>query len=111
MLIRLGYDIQFEVPQSVPFVALLNVHPSRVQDLHEPDELTVEPGVAVSRYVDLFGNRCTKFVAPAGPLRLYNSTLIEDSGEPDAVDRSAPGGTGVDFPRKGFFFLFASPFF
>ncbi len=66
MLIRLGYDIKFEVPLDVPFVVLLNVHPSRVQDLHEPDELTVNPAVAVSRYVDLFGNRCTKFRGTGG---------------------------------------------
>ena len=108
MLIRLGYDIQFEIPQPVAVVALLNVHPSRRQDLHEPDELTVEPGVAVSRYVDLFGNRCTKFVAPAGPLRLYNSTLIEDSGEPDAVDRSAREIPVEYLPEKVLMYLWAS---
>jgi hypothetical protein len=43
MLIRLAYDIQFELPAPVPMVALLNVHPSRAQDLLEPDELRVEP--------------------------------------------------------------------
>ena len=43
MLIRLGYDIRFELPGSVPMVALLNVHPSRVTDLLEPDELQTEP--------------------------------------------------------------------
>jgi transglutaminase-like putative cysteine protease len=89
VLIRLGYDIQFDIPLDVPFIGLLNVHPSRVQDLREPDELTVTPAVRITRYVDSFGNCCTKFLAPTGPLRLYNSTLIEDSGEPDAVNRSA----------------------
>ena len=43
MLIRLGYDIQFQIPTSVAMVALLSVHPSRVQDLLEPDELRTEP--------------------------------------------------------------------
>ena len=42
MLIRLGYDISFDVPAEVPIVALLNVYPSRVADLREPDELRVE---------------------------------------------------------------------
>jgi transglutaminase-like putative cysteine protease len=108
MLIRLGYDIQFELPLDVPFVGLLNVHPSRVQDLHEPDELTVEPAVAVSRYVDLFGNRCTKFVAPAGPLRLCNSTLIEDSGEPDAANESAREIPVEYLPERTLMYLLAS---
>jgi transglutaminase-like putative cysteine protease len=89
VLIRLGYDIQFDLPLDVPFIGLVNVHPSRVQDLREPDELTVTPTVPITRYVDSFGNRCTKFLAPTGPLRLYNSTLIEDSGAPDPVNRSA----------------------
>jgi len=108
MLIRPGYDIQFEIPQDVPFVSLLNVHPSRVQDLHEPDELTVEPRVPVSRYIDVFGNRCTKFLAPAGPLRLYNSTLIEDSGEPDAVNGSAREVPVEYLPEKVLMYLLAS---
>jgi hypothetical protein len=42
MLIQLGYDIVFDVPRAVPFVTLLKVHPSRVNDLQTPDELKVE---------------------------------------------------------------------
>ena len=86
VLIRLGYDIQFDVPLDVCVIGMVNVHPSRVQDLLEPDELTVRPIVPVDDYIDCFGNRCTRFVARRGPVRLYNSTLIEDSGEPDAVN-------------------------
>jgi transglutaminase-like putative cysteine protease len=108
MLIRLGYDIQFEVPLDVPFVALLNVHPSRVQDLHEPDELKVEPASLITRYVDLFGNRCTKFVVRKGRLRLYNSTLIEDSGEPDVVNPSAREIPVEYLPEKTLMYLLAS---
>jgi transglutaminase-like putative cysteine protease len=89
MLIRLGYDIQFDIPQDVPFISLVNIHPSRVKDLREPDELTVEPSVPVTRYIDAFGNRATRFLAPQGRLRLSNSTLIEDSGRPDPVYREA----------------------
>jgi len=86
MLIRLGYDIQFEVPADVPIVGLVSVHPSRFLDLREPDELKVEPATPVACYTDSFGNRCSRFLAPKGTVRLYNSTLIEDSGLPDPVD-------------------------
>ncbi|HEV2486300.1 MAG TPA: hypothetical protein VGT08_12280 [Terracidiphilus sp.] len=41
MFIRLAYDIQFDIPTTVAMVALLNVHPSRVHDLLEPDELNM----------------------------------------------------------------------
>jgi len=89
MLIRLGYDIQFDLPTDVFFISMVNVHPSRVEDLREPDELKVTPAVPISSYVDSFGNRCTRFMARSGPVRLYNSTLIEDSGAPDPVNWSA----------------------
>jgi transglutaminase-like putative cysteine protease len=89
MLIRLGYDIAFDTPLDVPIVTLLKVHPSRMPDLLEPDELTVEPSTAVEVYEDSFGNHCCRFVAPAGEVRLKSSTLIHDSGQPDAVNPSA----------------------
>jgi hypothetical protein len=42
MLIRLGYDIQFDIPAPLAFVAQLRVHPSRTADLREPDVVQVE---------------------------------------------------------------------
>ena len=89
MLIRLGYDIEFNIPQPVAVVALLNVHPSREQDLREPDELRVEPAVRTDTYTDRLGNKCTRFLAPQGKLRLWNSTLIQDSAEKDQVNYQA----------------------
>ncbi len=85
MLIRLGFDVQFDIPSDVPFVGLLSVHPSRTQDLLAPEELTVEPATMVSDYLDSFGNRCTRFQALAGSVRLRSSALIQDSGAPDPV--------------------------
>jgi len=84
MLIRLGYDIQFETTADIAFVTLLNVHPSRRKDLREPDELHTDPAVKVENYLDGFGNHSCRLVVPAGKIRFHSSTLIEDSGEPDA---------------------------
>jgi transglutaminase-like putative cysteine protease len=89
MLIHLGYDIEFNIPQPVAVVALLNVHPSREPDLREPDELRLEPAVPTEWYTDRFGNRCTRFLAPQGTLRIWNSTLVQDSGERDPVNEQA----------------------
>ncbi len=80
---RLGYDIQFDIPAPVAMVTLLSVHPSRASDLRAPDELTVQPPVNVETYIDSFGNRCNRFLAKKGALRLSNSTLIYDSGNTD----------------------------
>jgi transglutaminase-like putative cysteine protease len=85
MLIRLGYDIQFETTAALPMVALLNVHPSRTQDLREPDELLVEPFVKVEQFQDSFNNHSCRLMAPQGKIRLHSSTLIEDPGIPDPV--------------------------
>jgi transglutaminase-like putative cysteine protease len=108
MLIRLAYDIQFDIPATVAMAAMLNVHPSRVQDLLEPDELQTEPRLEVAHYIDSFGNRCARFVAPPGPLRLSNSTLIRDSGQPDAVNWSAREPVVGDLPHEILCFLLNS---
>jgi transglutaminase-like putative cysteine protease len=89
MLIRLGYDIHFDLPAPVSFVAMLNVYPSRTGDLREPDVLHLDPPLPTDTYIDGFGNICTRFNAPAGAVRLSNRTLIEDSGQPDEVDYTA----------------------
>ena len=108
MLIRLGYDIQFDIPAPVPMVVMLNVHPTRNADLREPDELRLTPAAPVDMYRDSFGNICTRFVAPAGQLRLYNSTLIEDSGEPDQVNPAALQAPVQDLPSEVLRYLLAS---
>ena len=108
MRIRLGYDIQFEVPVPAPVVAMLNVHPSRAGDLLEPDLLRIEPEVKQEQYTDGFGNLCCRFTAPAGWIRLWNSTLIEDSGEVDPHDFAAREIPVADLPPEALVFLLNS---
>lgn len=108
MLIRLGYDITFETPAEAAMVALLNVHPSRVSDLQQPDVLQLEPDVKIDSYRDSFDNICSRFVAPAGTIRLFNSTLIEDAGEPDAQNPNARQVPVGDLPTNTLRYLLAS---
>jgi transglutaminase-like putative cysteine protease len=108
MLIRLGYDLQFELPAPVSFVAMLHVHPSRSADLREPDLLQVDPALSLDSYIDSFGNICTRFDAPAGPLRLSNRTLIHDSGEPDPVNFDAYEHSIAELPSDVLRYLMSS---
>lgn len=85
MQIRLGFDIELELSTAMAVVAVVNVHPSRTKDLLEPDNVQISPAVQAEEYTDSFGNKCMRFPAPQGTLRLFNSTLIEDSGDPDPV--------------------------
>lgn len=89
IILRLGYDIQFEIPSPVAIVTLLNVHPSRAADLRAPDELHVEPWAHIETFRDSFGNRCARFVAQPGSLRLTNSTVLHDPGFADPVKYDA----------------------
>src|ERR1700729_1523371 len=93
MLIRLGYDIIFNVAAPTTMTLLLSTHPSRARSLREKDQLHADPAVRIEEYLDCFGNRCSQLVAPAGTLRLWNNTLVEDSGDPDPV---VPGAIQQD---------------
>ncbi len=108
MLIRLGYDIEFEVPAPVPIVAMLNVHASRLNDLREPDELRADPAMDIQEYIDSFGNRCCRLLATPGKLRLWNSTLIEDSGQPDVQNLAARELPVEELPHETLRFLVPS---
>jgi transglutaminase-like putative cysteine protease len=108
MLIRLGYDIEFEASAPVPMIALLNVHPSRVPDLREPDQLTIEPNIESEQYSDSFGNICTRFVAQPGITRISNSTLVMDSGEPDPIQADARQSPIDQLPHEILQFLLPS---
>jgi transglutaminase-like putative cysteine protease len=108
MLIRIGFDLHFNIPATVPMVALLNVHPSRAADLVDSDQLRIEPEIEIETYIDSFGNRCSRFVAPPGHLRLSSSALIRDSGEPDPYDWTARELPVGELPHEILTFLLSS---
>ncbi len=108
MLIRLGYELAFDIPERVSVLTMLHVHPSRHNDLHEPDEMVVEPHVEIEEYVDGFGNRVSRFVAPKGSLRLIGTTLINDPGTPDPVNLAAREHPVEELPHEVLQFLINS---
>ena len=108
MLIRLGYDLQFEVPEPVAFVTMLHVHPSRDCDLLEPDEMTVTPQTRCDSYIDTFGNKCTRFKANAGIVQIKGSTLVRDSGDLDPIPFHAPAVAVNDLPHETLVYLMNS---
>jgi transglutaminase-like putative cysteine protease len=83
--IRAGYDIAFQCFQETPMVLMLSIEPARVGDLLSEHKITFSPDVASHDYLDMFGNTCTRIVAPPGPIEIRNDFLIADSGLPDAV--------------------------
>jgi len=63
----------------------LSIHYSRASDLVRPDHLVTIPSVPVTAYRDLFGNWCSRLVAPAGRFVLSTDALVNDSGAADVV--------------------------
>jgi len=108
MLIQVGYDIIFEHPAPTPIIAMLYLHPSRRLDNRQGDFLLVEPPVLTSEYVDVFGNRCARLLAPAGPLRLWNDAVVEDSGQPDYQNPGAEQHELANLPDATLTFLMPS---
>jgi transglutaminase-like putative cysteine protease len=108
MLIRVGYDIRYEIPAQVAMAAMLHIHPSRSRDLLEPDEMQTEPRLRVSTYIDGFGNRCARFLAPQGLLRLSGSTLVQCPDTPDEVNLTAREVPVEDLPDESLIYLLNS---
>ena len=108
MFIRVGYDLEFDLPVPAAMTLLLNVLPERGGDLRHPDRLRVQPDIPVTEFVDWFGNRAARLFAPAGRLRLCNDTVVEDSGLPIPVFEDAVQHPVQDLPPECLQFLLPS---
>jgi transglutaminase-like putative cysteine protease len=108
MQIRFGYELVYRCPQPVPMILMLEVHPSRARDLLRPDRLTAEPPVLLDRYMDGFGNMCTRIVAPAGGIRLAADALIRDTGIPDPTYEYAQEHAVESLPYDALVYLLGS---
>jgi transglutaminase-like putative cysteine protease len=108
MIIKIGYDIQFELIGPTPMILMLYVHPSRRHDLRSEEDLIVDPAVPVTQYHDMFGNLCGRVLAPAGNVRFTLETLIADSGEADSKTQDAVQHRVEELPDDILVFLLAS---
>lgn len=108
MFIRIGYDIIIESFTQVPTILMLYTHPSRVGLLRKPDQIRLEPNIPVEEFFDNFGNRCGRIIAPIGQLRLWNDTLVEDSGKSDPINPKAIQHRVSALPPETLQYLFGS---
>jgi transglutaminase-like putative cysteine protease len=108
MLIRFGYEIEYEFPQVTPLIFNLNVHYSRTSDLVRVDTMVTEPAIPLSMYRDGFGNWCTRAVAPQGHFRVSADAVIRDSGLPEPAVPYAYEHTVQSLPDEALRFLLPS---
>jgi len=108
MKLRVGFEMNYEFPQPTPMIMVLGAHFTRASDVIVPDFLTTTPSVPITPYRDMFGNWCSRIVAPAGAMRLYADGIIRDSGQPDTVVTSAVQHAVEDLPPDTLVYLLGS---
>jgi transglutaminase-like putative cysteine protease len=119
MLIKSEFDIQFQIPQPTAMVAMLHLHPSLDRHVRMGNVLVIEhlaPGVGPGygeligtlEYRDSFGNRCSRFVAPRGHLRLSGTSTIDVDGMHEDVPKTAEQAPIEDLPSEVLRFLLPS---
>src|SRR4030088_971938 len=89
-------------------VLMLSIEPARVPDLLSEHGIQFSPDIASRDYVDMFGNTCTRIIAPAGLIEIRNDFLIADSGLPDEVAPEARLLEGGDLPDDVLIYLLGS---
>jgi transglutaminase-like putative cysteine protease len=92
LALRIGFDMHFEIPGPAPtaMVFMLYVHPEVAHQLDGPERLVVEgagetgPDGNVETFLDAYGNRCARVVAPpGGVLRVSHSAQFRCAYEPE----------------------------
>ncbi|MFD2815843.1 hypothetical protein ACFSYD_18055 [Paracoccus aerius] len=89
MLVRFGFEIVISTPGPVPLILALSPHPSVAGRILGANKIMTEPSVPIEEFLDPFGNRRARLVAPRGQTRLWSDDVIEIEGEPDVFDWNA----------------------
>jgi transglutaminase-like putative cysteine protease len=100
-------------------IAMLHLHPSLERYVRSGNVLVVEhleqgvaPGygelMGTVEYIDSFGNRCSRLVAPAGHLRLSGASTIDVDGMPEPVNEHASQAPIEELPSEVLQFLLPS---
>lgn len=108
MYIRCGYELGFNVTTPTTMLLALHVHPSRDNDLLHPDTIHADPDLSIETFFDSFGNRCGRVQVPAGNVRFWGDTVLQDSGRPDPVYPDAQQAPVESLPTEVLPYLLSS---
>lgn len=108
--LQVGFEMVYEFVQPTPMILALSIHHSRAGDLVVPDQLVTDPFVPATSYEDVFGNRCTRLVAPQGRLVLTSNAVVNDSGLVDVVVPQAFQSPVENLPASTLIYLLGSRF-
>jgi transglutaminase-like putative cysteine protease len=106
--IHVDIDLRYQCSDFVPMIFMLNVHPSRAHDLVTPDRLRISPTQTITPYLDGFGNKCVRILAPPGELQIAADAIVFDSGMPDRVELGAEEHAVANLPHDTLAYLIGS---
>ncbi len=108
MLIKIGYEFIFQVQMPSLMLLMVALHPDRENSVRRHKGMIVEPYLPVQEFSDVYGNRCRRIFPPAGPLRLWDEIVVEDSGLPDPVMPWARQHLAQELPAETLLYLLSS---
>ena len=89
-------------------IMVLGTHSSRASDIAVPDHPATNPFLRIQVYGDVFGNQCSRILAPTGELRVTGDGIVSDWGLPDIVAYDAPQHPVEELPADTLAFLLGS---
>jgi len=105
--VRVGCEIVMDVPAPVAIVTQVQPRIDGVLGFLR-EEAQLQPTARTSEYLDGFGNRCWRMLAPAGEFTLRYDAEVETSSEPDSVHVSARQIPVEDLPSETLVFTMPS---
>jgi len=109
MQIKLGYEIVCNCSQPTPMILMANIHYSHAADIVAADRLTTEPAVPVTGHRDVYGNWCSRIVAPIGRIRIECQRGRKSYGRTGRAGSFRPATPGERSARRYFGFSARQP--
>lgn len=108
MLVRFGFEISVQCAAPIPMTLALSPHSGFCARCIGSDKVQTDPHIPVEEYIDAFGNRMSRIVAPSGALTLWSDCVVETDGAPDPVIPEARQLPVEQLPPETLIYLKAS---
>lgn len=108
MLLRIGYEMSVTCAAPVPMLLALSLHSSFSGKVFGQDRVNATSGAPVSEYLDAYGNRISRVVAPPGQTTFWTDCVVEVPRQADQAPVNARQQRIEDLPHEVLTFLTAS---
>ena len=108
MLIRIGFEINISCDLPVPMLLALSVHSDFKGRFVGEDKVRNSQTTQLREYVDGFGNRITRVIAPFGQSTFWSDCIVEFDGRPDEAHPWANQHAVQDLPDATLNYILAS---